>query len=81
MAAALVDFARSNSVEPKTDRVSEFQMFPGEGIYGEIDGRSLYIGNQRIAARAGCAAGRTRRYPSYLSVRPAAATLVCWLVF
>ncbi|CAA7407424.1 unnamed protein product [Spirodela intermedia] len=56
MAAALVDFARSNSVEPKTERVSEFQIFPGEGIYGEIDGRSLYIGNQRIAARTGCAA-------------------------
>ncbi|CAA6670364.1 unnamed protein product [Spirodela intermedia] len=41
---------------PKTERVSEFQIFPGEGIYGEIDGRSLYIGNQRIAARTGCAA-------------------------
>ena len=54
MAAALVDFARMNSAEPKTERVREFQMFPGEGVYGEIDGRSLYIGNQRIAARARC---------------------------
>eukprot|EP00268_Persea_americana_P034199 TRINITY_DN33851_c0_g1_i1.p1 TRINITY_DN33851_c0_g1~~TRINITY_DN33851_c0_g1_i1.p1 ORF type:complete len:1009 (-),score=97.05 TRINITY_DN33851_c0_g1_i1:276-3302(-) len=54
MAAALVDYAHSNDVEPKPENVREFQILPGEGIYGEIDGKSIYIGNKRIAARAGC---------------------------
>ncbi|MQM05615.1 hypothetical protein Taro_038430 [Colocasia esculenta] len=56
MAAALTDYARSSSVEPKPDNVGEFHIYPGEGIYGEIDGKHIYIGNQRIATRAGCAA-------------------------
>ncbi|RWR75219.1 Cation-transporting P-type ATPase [Cinnamomum micranthum f. kanehirae] len=54
MAAALVDYAHSNGVEPKPENVNEFQILPGEGIYGEIDGKSIYIGNKRIAARVGC---------------------------
>lgn len=57
MASALVDYARSNSVEPKPDKVSEFQIYAGEGVYGEIDGQKIYIGNKRIAARAGCDSG------------------------
>uniref|UniRef100_A0A1D1Y1N1 Cadmium/zinc-transporting ATPase HMA2 n=1 Tax=Anthurium amnicola TaxID=1678845 RepID=A0A1D1Y1N1_9ARAE len=55
MAAALTEYARSNSVEPKSDDVNEFHIYPGEGIYGEIDGKPIHIGNQRIATRAGCA--------------------------
>ncbi|KAK2970521.1 hypothetical protein RJ640_001726 [Escallonia rubra] len=56
MAAALIDYAHSHSLEPKPDQVEEFQDFPGEGIYGKIDGKDLYVGNRKIAIRAGCAA-------------------------
>ena len=58
MAAALVDHARSCKVEPSPETVMEFQIYPGEGIYGEIDGRKIYVGNHRIAARAGCGTGK-----------------------
>ncbi|WVZ78660.1 hypothetical protein U9M48_026339 [Paspalum notatum var. saurae] len=54
MASVLVDYAQSKSVEPKSDNVSEFQIYPGEGIYGEIDGECVYIGNKRILSRASC---------------------------
>ncbi|XP_010447768.1 PREDICTED: cadmium/zinc-transporting ATPase HMA2-like isoform X2 [Camelina sativa] len=54
MAAALVDYAKSVSVEPKPEAVEDYQNFPGEGIYGKIDGKQVYIGNKRIASRAGC---------------------------
>uniref|UniRef100_A0A2N9H0V6 P-type ATPase A domain-containing protein n=1 Tax=Fagus sylvatica TaxID=28930 RepID=A0A2N9H0V6_FAGSY len=54
MAAALVDHARSLAIEPKPENVSEFQSFPGEGIHGNIDGNDIYIGNRKIALRAGC---------------------------
>lgn len=54
MAAALVDYAQSNSVEPKPDRVEQFQNFAGEGIYGRIDGMEIYVGNRKISSRAGC---------------------------
>lgn len=57
MAAALVDHARSLSVEPKPENVMEFQNFPGEGIHGKIDGDVIYIGNRKIALRAGCETG------------------------
>lgn len=57
MAAALVDYARANGIKPKPENVTEFQIFPGEGICGEIHGRCIYIGNKRIAARAGCETG------------------------
>nr|CAB3468920.1 unnamed protein product [Digitaria exilis] len=33
MASVLVDYAQSKSVEPKSDNVTEFQIYPGEGIY------------------------------------------------
>lgn len=58
MAAALVNYAKINSVEPKTDCVEEFQNFPGEGIYGKLDGKDIYIGNQKICARSGCESGK-----------------------
>lgn len=57
MAAALVDYARSKSIEPKPDDVMEFQNFHGEGIYGNIDGKEIYIGNPKIGLRAGCTEG------------------------
>lgn len=57
MAAALIDYARSTSVEPKPDTVENFQNFPGEGVYGRIDGQDIYIGSKRIAQRAGCLTG------------------------
>lgn len=58
MAAALVDYAQSNSVEPKPDRVEQFQNFTGEGIYGRIDGMEIYVGNRKISSRAGCTTGK-----------------------
>ncbi|XP_044471994.1 putative inactive cadmium/zinc-transporting ATPase HMA3 [Mangifera indica] len=54
MAAALVDYGRSLSLEPKPESVEDYHNFPGEGIYGRIDGEELYIGNRKIAPRAGC---------------------------
>lgn len=52
MAAALVDYGRSHSIEPKPETVEGFQNFPGEGIYGRIDGRDIYIGSSKISVRA-----------------------------
>ena len=52
MAAALLDYAKSVSVEPKPESVEDYQNFPGEGIHGKIDGKEVYIGNKRIASRA-----------------------------
>ncbi|GAV63077.1 E1-E2_ATPase domain-containing protein/Hydrolase domain-containing protein [Cephalotus follicularis] len=54
MAASLVEHGRSLSIEPKPDDVVNFQNFPGEGVYGEIDGKDIYIGSKKIALRTGC---------------------------
>ncbi|CAE5989547.1 unnamed protein product [Arabidopsis arenosa] len=54
MAATIVDYAKSVSVEPRPEEVEDYQNFPGEGIYGKIDGNDIYIGNKRIGSRAGC---------------------------
>ncbi|RZC86346.1 hypothetical protein C5167_007532 [Papaver somniferum] len=54
MAAALVDYGSSNSIKPQPENVTEYQNFPGEGISGEIDGRKIYVGNKKMAARARC---------------------------
>lgn len=54
MASALVEYARLNSIEPKPDSVSDFHIYPGEGVSGEINGEKIFIGNKRIAVRAGC---------------------------
>lgn len=59
MAPALVDFARGHAVEPKPEKVENYQNFPGEGISGKIGDNELYIGNLKIASRAGCTAGKT----------------------
>ncbi|TYH57628.1 hypothetical protein ES332_D08G102600v1 [Gossypium tomentosum] len=52
MAAALVDYGRSHSVEPNPETVEDYQNFPGEGIYGRVDGRDIYIGSKKISVRA-----------------------------
>ncbi|KAF8731821.1 hypothetical protein HU200_015760 [Digitaria exilis] len=52
MATALVEYAQSKSIQPKPENVTEFRIYPGEGIYGEINGRHVYIGNRRIMARS-----------------------------
>nr|ATO92536.1 putative P1B-ATPase heavy metal transporter [Iris lactea var. chinensis] len=54
MASALVNHARSNFIKPKPEIVNEFEIYPGEGVCGIIDGKKIYIGNKRIATRAGC---------------------------
>uniref|UniRef100_A0A0D9V8V9 P-type ATPase A domain-containing protein n=1 Tax=Leersia perrieri TaxID=77586 RepID=A0A0D9V8V9_9ORYZ len=54
MASVLVDYAQSKSVESKSENAAEFQIYPGEGIYGEIGGAGIYIGNKRILSRASC---------------------------
>ncbi|KAK4432693.1 Cadmium/zinc-transporting ATPase HMA2 [Sesamum alatum] len=56
MAAALVEFARAHAVEPKPDSIEKFQNFPGEGICGKIEDNEIYIGNWKIASRAGATA-------------------------
>ncbi|CAI8611117.1 unnamed protein product [Vicia faba] len=53
LAEAIVDHGRSLSIEPNPEKVTEFENFPGEGIFGRIDGKVLYIGNKKIATRAG----------------------------
>ncbi|XP_047080323.1 cadmium/zinc-transporting ATPase HMA3-like [Lolium rigidum] len=54
MAAALVEYAQSKSIQPKPENVAEFRILPGEGIYGEMDGKHIYIGNNRALARRSC---------------------------
>ncbi|GKV20545.1 hypothetical protein SLEP1_g30646 [Rubroshorea leprosula] len=53
MAAALVEYGRWHSIEPKPEYVEEYQNFPGEGIYGKIEGKDVYIGSRKISRRAG----------------------------
>ncbi|XWS70970.1 hypothetical protein CRYUN_Cryun03dG0096700 [Craigia yunnanensis] len=52
MATALVEYGRSHSMEPKPEAVEDYQNFPGEGIYGRIDCRDIYIGSRKISVRA-----------------------------
>nr|CAB3452427.1 unnamed protein product [Digitaria exilis] len=54
MATALVEYTQSKSIQPKPENVTEFRIYPGEGIYGEINGRHVYIGNRRVMARSSC---------------------------
>ncbi|KAE9450553.1 hypothetical protein C3L33_17547, partial [Rhododendron williamsianum] len=55
MVAALIDHAQTLSIEVKPERVEEFENFQGEGVHGKIDGKDVYVGNQKIALRARCA--------------------------
>jgi Cd2+/Zn2+-exporting ATPase len=52
MAAALVDYGRWHSVEPKPEDLEEFQNFPGEGIQGKKEVKNICIDNRKIAHRA-----------------------------
>ncbi|XVE71869.1 hypothetical protein DITRI_Ditri10aG0186200 [Diplodiscus trichospermus] len=52
MAVAVVEYGRSQSIEPKPEAVEDYQNFPGEGVYGRIDGRDIYIGSRKISLRA-----------------------------
>ncbi|KAI8553523.1 hypothetical protein RHMOL_Rhmol05G0022900 [Rhododendron molle] len=52
MVAALIDYAQTLSIGVKPERVEEFQNFRGEGVLGKIDGKEVYVGNQKIALRA-----------------------------
>ncbi|GAB2267416.1 Cadmium/zinc-transporting ATPase hma2 [Dionaea muscipula] len=52
IAAAIVNYGRSMSIDPNAESVEEFQNFPGEGISGKIDGKVIYIGNPKIGERA-----------------------------
>lgn len=54
IATVLVDYGRPQGVEPKPENVEDFQNFPGEGVFGKIDGREIYIGNQKLGQRANC---------------------------
>ncbi|XP_054807144.1 putative inactive cadmium/zinc-transporting ATPase HMA3 [Prosopis cineraria] len=54
MAAALLEYGRLHRIKPIPENVEEFQNFPGEGVYGKIDGEDVYIGNRKICERAGC---------------------------
>ncbi|XP_077237219.1 putative inactive cadmium/zinc-transporting ATPase HMA3 [Tasmannia lanceolata] len=67
MADALVGYSRLNGVEPKPENVKEFQIFPGEGIYGKIDDKNICIGNKRLATRAGCVTDLARIEPQNCS--------------
>lgn len=64
MATAVIKYAYSHSVEPMAERVEQFQNFPGEGVYGRIDGREIYIGNKKTFSRAGCTTGERKLYLS-----------------
>ncbi|GJN24959.1 hypothetical protein PR202_gb12738 [Eleusine coracana subsp. coracana] len=54
MAAALIEYSQSKSVVPEPEKVTEFRIYPGEGVYGPINGRHIYIGNRGIMTRSSC---------------------------
>ncbi|XP_066393551.1 cadmium/zinc-transporting ATPase HMA3-like [Miscanthus floridulus] len=57
MATALVEYSQSKSIQPKPENVTEFRIYPGEGISGAINRRQIFIGNRRIMARSSCYTG------------------------
>ncbi|KAL8168119.1 hypothetical protein V2J09_009618 [Rumex salicifolius] len=64
IADAIVYYGKSQTIEPKPEIVEEFKNFPGEGIAGKIDGREIYVGNQRLGKRAGCFTSSSVKYNS-----------------
>jgi Cd2+/Zn2+-exporting ATPase len=56
MAAALVEYSHSRSIRPEPENVTEFHIYHGEGIYGVISGKHIYIGNKKIMDRSSCQA-------------------------
>ncbi|KNA09246.1 hypothetical protein SOVF_155350 [Spinacia oleracea] len=59
IATVLADYGRPQGIEPKPENVEDFQNFPGEGVFGRIDGREIYIGNQKLGQRANCTVAST----------------------
>ncbi|CAO2822953.1 unnamed protein product [Amaranthus hypochondriacus] len=59
IATVLVDYGKSQSVEQKPENVEDFENFPGEGVSGKIDGRVIYIGNQKLGQKANCTIATT----------------------
>jgi Cu+-exporting ATPase len=55
LAAAIVGGARARGVAPAA--VRDFESFTGEGVRGSADGRDVGLGNARLLARLGVAAG------------------------
>ncbi|CAN6203464.1 unnamed protein product [Urochloa humidicola] len=56
MAAALIEYSQSKSIRPEPEKVTELRIYHGEGIYGAISGKHIYIGNKKIMARSSCQA-------------------------
>ncbi|CAN1229303.1 Cadmium/zinc-transporting ATPase HMA2 [Linum grandiflorum] len=54
---ALVVLVSACPIEPRPENVEEYENIPGEGIHARIDGRDIYIGNKKIAVRAGSETG------------------------
>jgi len=54
MASALVQKARTEGVElTERDQPSEHEILKGEGVQGVVDGKRMYVGNQRLMVRLG----------------------------
>ena len=52
MASALVDFADLHGVKP-AEHVTDFEVIVGEGVSATVNGRTIHIGNARMAHRLG----------------------------
>lgn len=52
MASALVDFADLHGVKP-AEHVTDFEVIVGEGVSANVNGRTIHIGNARMAHRLG----------------------------
>ena len=54
MASALVQKARAEGVElTERDQPSEHEILKGEGVQGVVDGKKMYVGNERLMERLG----------------------------
>jgi Cd2+/Zn2+-exporting ATPase len=52
MASALVNFADLHGVKP-AEHVTDFEVIVGEGVSANVNGRTIDIGNARMAHRLG----------------------------
>ena len=54
MASALVQKAKTEGVElTEKDQPSEHEILKGEGVQGVVDGKKMYVGNERLMERLG----------------------------
>lgn len=60
LAAAVVSYARLQGVEASTD-TADFEILPGEGVTGLVQGRRVHVGNARTAERLGWNGGKQFR--------------------